>query len=288
MRFASAVTALALSSSVAWAGPAPDAPSPAQPAPADPTAEPTAAPTPSPATAPAPSPSSDAWLPGTDDTVHYGIDIRLRSVHVPTQLLNLFLEKAADGASNFGYGIDLIRLRGELELAIGIEHEQVTVGEGVWINKGDTVPGDDPDYVVVGKDAQDGGLGWTTIDFTFINHKTINKYVQFRYGAGAGIGIINGALDHYNVRCAGGATNANPTPACTPMNLGGQAQYTDPNGNIISTATQYKYTSIPPVFPVIDALVGFQFHPFDKVVVDLEAGLHTLPYFGANVGYFFN
>jgi hypothetical protein len=157
----------------------------------------------------------------------------------------------------------------------------------VWINSGDTVPQDDPDYVVTGKNAQDSGLGWTTIDFTFINHKRINKYVSFRYGAGAGIGIINGALDHYNVRCAAGATNANPEPACTPQVLGGQAQVTDPNGNIINTNTQYKY-DIPPVFPVIDVVIGFQFHPYDKILVDVEGGLHTLPYFGANIGYMFN
>lgn len=275
MRFASALitVTLALSALVgsAWAGPALDddqkAAQPAQPA-----AEPAAGSTPT----------------GDADAVHYGFDIRLRSVHVPTGLLELFVQHAADGASNLGYGIDIVRRRGDLELAIGIEHEQVTVGEGVWINKGDTVPQDDPDYVLSPADSQDGGLGWTTIDFTFINHKTINKYVQFRYGAGAGLGIINGALDHYNIRCAGGATNAMPEPGCTPPRFGGQGQYTDPNGNIIGTATQYKYTSIPPVFPVIDALVGFQFHPFDKAVINLEAGIHTLPYFGISMGYFVN
>jgi hypothetical protein len=270
MRFASAVIAFAFVSSTAWADgqstatdPTPDAS--AQPA--------TSVPTPAGVVA--------------DDAIHYGVDIRLRSMHVPTGLLNLFITHAADGASNFGYGIDVIRRHGNLELAIGLEHEQITVGQGVWINSGDTVPQDDPDYVVIGKDAQDGGLGWTTIDFTFVNHLVINKYVSFRYGAGAGIGIINGALDHYNVRCAGTATNASPEPGCTPTILGGQASVTDPNGNIISTNTQYKY-SIPPVFPVIDAIVGFQFHPIDKMLVDLELGLHTLPYIGANIGYMFN
>jgi hypothetical protein len=270
MRFASAVLALALVSSTSWAGPALDDDPSKSAAPAAP--------------APAAAPSDGT---ANDNDVHYGIDIRLRSMHVPTGLIQLFVTRASDGASNFGYGIDLIRRRGDLELAIGLEHEQITVGTGVWINSGDTVPQDDPDYVVTNSSAQDGGLGWTTIDFTFINHKVINKYVSFRYGAGAGIGIINGALDHYNVRCAGNASNAMPEPGCTPNVLGGGAQITDPNGNIISTNTQYKY-DIPPVFPVIDVVVGFQFHPFDKVIVDVEGGLHTLPYFGANVGYMFN
>jgi hypothetical protein len=277
MRFASAVTALALASSTAWAGPALDDQSNTTPAPAP-------APTTS---APATSFESGGGTLANDDDIHYGVDIRLRSMHVPTGLLQLFVTRAADGASNFGYGIDVIRRHGDLELAIGLEHEQITVGTGVWINSGDTVPGDDPDYVVTNSSAQDGGLGWTTIDFTFINHHPFNKYIALRYGAGAGIGIINGALDHYNVRCAAGATNAMPEPACTPTYLGGQAQVTDPNGNIIGTNTQYKY-DIPPVFPVIDALIGVQIHPIDKMLIDLELGIHTLPYLGANIGYMFN
>jgi hypothetical protein len=275
MRFASAVIAFALVSSTAWAGPALDDSTPASSGSASTDAM---------ATPAAPPPSAGTGV-SADDDIHYGVDIRLRSMYVPTWLLNAFLTRAF-GANNFGYGIDVIRRHGDLELAIGLEHEQITVGQGVWINSGDTVPQDDPDYVVTGKDAQDSGLGWTTIDFTFINHKTINKYVSFRYGAGAGIGIINGALDHYNVHCNGG-TNSMPEPGCVPTYLGGQGQVTDPNGNAIGTNTQYKY-DIPPVFPVIDVVIGFQFHPIDKMIIDIEGGLHTLPYFGANVGYMFN
>jgi hypothetical protein len=269
MRFASAVLALALVSSPSWAGPALDDDS-------SKSATPAATPTPV-------SVTSGVVV---DDEIHYGIDIRLRSMHVPTGLLGLFVTRVPDGASNFGYGIDLIRRHGDLELAIGLEHEQVTVGTGVWINSGDTVPADDPDYVVTNSSAQDSGLGWTTIDFTFITHHAFNKYIALRYGAGAGIGIINGALDHYNVRCNGG-TNAMPEPGCLPKPLGGLGDVTDPNGNIITTNTQYKY-DIPPVFPVIDVVLGVQIHPIDKVIIDIEGGLHTLPYFGANIGYMFN
>jgi hypothetical protein len=218
--------------------------------------------------------------------VEYGIDIRARSIFVPKAELQLFLNRAAGSVQDYGIGADFVRRRGNNELQIGVEFENVQPAEGVYINKGDTVPVNSVDYIL--SPAESGAnFGWFTIDFTFFHHAPINKYVSFRYGAGAGIGIINGALDHYNVRCAAGATNANPEPACTPQILGGQAQITDPNGNIISTNTQYKY-SIPPVFPVIDAIVGFQFHPIDKMLVDLELGLHTLPYIGANIGYMFN
>ena len=283
MRFASVLAALALvlaaHSAAAWAGPALDDPAQGSASTGDATSS-DGSQVIGPAT-PAAGPAA------SDNDVHYGVDLRFRGAFVPKSILQLFVTRAAGGASNFGYGLDVIRRRGNLELAIGIEHEQVTVGQGVWIQKNQTVPGDDPDYVLSPQNSQDGGLGWTTLEFTFVNHVPITKWVAFRYGAGAGLGIINGALDHYNVQCAAGATNANPEPACTPARFGGQAQYTDPNGNIIATATQYKY-NIPPVFPVVDALVGFQFHPFDKAIINIEGGLHTLPYFGVGIGYFFN
>ncbi|HEY0255105.1 MAG TPA: hypothetical protein VGC41_26440, partial [Kofleriaceae bacterium] len=126
-----------------------------------------------------------------EDRVDYGVDLRFRGVFVPKGLLQLFVDKAADGAANFGYGIDFVRRKGNLELQLGFEHEQITVGEGVWINKGDNVAGgDEADYVLGPNKSPDGGLGWYTIEFTFINHVPINKYVSFRYGGGAGLGIL--------------------------------------------------------------------------------------------------
>ena len=240
--------------------------------------------------APAPTESSSSEAPPPPplpaaDKLDYGIDIRFRQVYVPKALLGLFVERSAGGASNTGVGVDFIRRRGNLELQLGFEYEHVNVGEGVWINKGDDVAnGDDPDYIL-SPDHSGNQFGWFTIEFTFMNHVPINKYVSFRYGGGAGLGILTGELDHYNIHCAAGATNSNPEPACLPRTYpGGQGMFTDPNGNIISGATQYKY-DIPPVFPVINAIIGFQFKPVDRMVINLETGIRTLPFIGLSVGY---
>jgi hypothetical protein len=48
-----------------------------------------------------------------------------------------------------------------------------------------------------------------------------------------------------------------------------------------------KY-DLPPVFPVINGIIGFQFHPMDKMVINLEGGIRTLPFIGLSVGYFIN
>jgi len=41
------------------------------------------------------------------------------------------------------------------------------------------------------------------------------------------------------------------------------------------------------VFPVVTAIIGVQIKPVDKMVVNIEAGIRTAPFFGTTIGYFF-
>lgn len=232
-------------------------------------------------------PSAAPGATPDDQKVEYGFDIRLRSVHVPKSILELFLDRAAGGASNTGIGVDLVRRRGTVELQLGFEFEHLTVGEGVWINKGDNVAaGDEADYVLSPDNAPgNSSLGWFTVEFTFLNHAVINKYVSVRYGGGAGLGILTGDLYHYDVIC-NGATNSNPDPGCKPgagfdtTKFGGAGT---PGDNGSGRARAYD---LPPVFPVINAIIGVQFKPTDKSVINLEGGIRTAPFIGLSAGYF--
>lgn len=250
----------------AWAGPALD----------DASAQPSAAAT---------DPSVAANPPADPaNTVEYGFGVRLRSVHVPKSVLELFIDRSAGGASNGGFGVELIRRRGTVELQLGFEFEHLTVGEGVWINKGDNVAaGDEADFVLSPDHAPDGSqLGWFTIDFTFLNHAVINKYVSVRYGGGAGLGIITGGLYRYNVICSN-ATNNSPTPGCVPSTSQFGGQGVDSDGQNFNTPQKYD---LPPVFPVVNGIIGVQFKPIDKLTINIEGGIRTLPFFGISAAYF--
>jgi len=214
------------------------------------------------------------------DDVEYGVGLRLRSVWVPKAILELFLVRA-EGAQNIGYGVDLTRRRGTSELQLGFEYERINVGEGVWINKNDNVAtGSEADYVLSPKHSGHQ-LGWFTVEFTFINHTEINKTLSVRYGGGLGVGVILGELDHYNIVC-NGATNSNPEPGCVPTRFGGTADYSpDPGGE-----TQVAY-NLPPVFPVVNAILGLQIKPSDKLTINIEGGIRTLPFVGVSSSYFF-
>lgn len=222
-------------------------------------------------------PSTTPAPPADPNAPQYGIAIRLRNARVPQGVLELFVERAAEGASNFGYGIEFIRKKGNVELQLGFEYEKLTVGEGVWIERGTSVPQDQADYVLSPEHAPDGeALGWFTIEFTFMNHAPINKNLAFRYGGGAGLGILTGGLYRYDVTCTAGSSNNNPEPGCVPTQRGGAGIGSGP----------VKY-DLPPVFPVVNAIIGLQIKPIDKLVVNLEGGIRTVPFFGTSIGYFF-
>jgi hypothetical protein len=263
MRFATSLTLLALLTGPAWGQAALDE-----------------AGTPVRTTDPAAAPDTTPEV-GTPN-VEWGADLRLRRVYVPKGMIELFVERAAGGVANTGIGIDLVRRRGNTELQLGFEFEHVQPGEGVWIASGeDVAQGNEADYMLSpersGKD-----LGWFTVEFTFLNHAPIGKYLAVRYGGGAGLGVLTGGLQKYDVPC-NGATNTNPEPGCVPVGL------TSPSG-AMGTATMARGPNdydLPPVFPVVNAIIGLQIRPTPKAVVNVEGGIRTIPFFGMSAGYFF-
>jgi hypothetical protein len=229
----------------------------------------------------APSPVPEPPL-SEEAPVEYGVGVRLRSVWVPKAVLELFVERSAGGAHNYGFGVDLTRRRGTTELQVGLEYERVNVGQGVWINKGDNVapPTNDEADFVLGPDASDHQLAWFTVEFTFLNHAEINKYLSVRYGGGIGLGIIIGELDHYNIRCTD-ATNSAPEPGCVPPRFGGTGTYAEDN---VETLVAYD---LPPVFPVVNAIIGLQVKPTPQMTINIEGGIRTLPFIGVSSSFFF-
>lgn len=254
MRSATSLTLLALSAGTAWAQAA-----------LDDEGKPVAT------TDPAASPTTlEAAAP-----VEYGVELRLRRVFVPNGLLELFVERAAGGAANTGFGLDLVRRRGDVELLLGIEYEKITVGEGAWVEKGtDPSRGDEVDYIL--GPGRGSNFGWLTLELTFAGHKKLHDKVAFRYGLGAGVGILTGELLKYDVLCGAGASNQNLEP-CRPQALGGAGQDAD------GLPAAYK---LPPAFPVVNGILGVQVRPTRKTVVNVEGGIRTVPFVGISFGYF--
>ena len=190
-----------------------------------------------------------------------GAGLRVRSVHVPQGLIELFVERAAGGSSEVGFGLEVARRKGNFEVQFGLEYDKIHIDTGLWIDKGDMLPQDEPDYV------EFENFGWITAEVTFLNHTEITKQFAIRYGGGAGIGIIRGEVRRTDYRCqSADLETCSESPAAENIR---------------------EPYDIPPVMLVVNAIIGVQIRPIDKVFINIEGGLRTLPFFGATAGYYF-
>jgi hypothetical protein len=218
--------------------------------------------------------------------VEYGVGVRLRNVRIPQGELELFMERTPGGTSNVGFGVDLTRRRGTVELQLGFEFEHITPPEGVYVENGKHVErGDAADYIL-GPGRADSSLGWFTIEFTFLNHAALAKHLWLRYGGGFGLGLITGSLKRIDMLCAAGSTNSNPEPGCDPPGIrnGTGTPAPDDPGQTPGVPVSYD---LPPVFPVVNAIIGLQYQPTPKSTVNVEMGIRTILFFGLSGSYFF-
>ncbi|HWN71080.1 MAG TPA: hypothetical protein VNM90_25730 [Haliangium sp.] len=197
------------------------------------------------------------------DDAKIGLGVRMRYVHVPSQAIELFVERSGGSGSHPGFGVEFIREKGDMAFTVGLEYESIAPRDGVYIDKGDTIPEDPVDYV----EFED--FTWVTLDFSFIGQQRLGTdFLALRYGAGLGIGYIMGDMLRTDYLCSN-----DQVESCSkdPAAVDDQAPEED----------------IPPVFPVLNVLVGLQLRPFDNVAINIDGGIRTVPFVGTSVSLLF-
>lgn len=192
----------------------------------------------------------------------YGIGIRARRMFLPQSVIELFVEQApGGGVENNGLGIELIRQRGNMILTIGVEYDRLNATDGIYIDKGDAIPADPVDFV------RFNDFHWIAADVNFLwTTNLIGEILSLRYGAGLGIGMLRGSIEQSDYICAG-----TQVETCVP----------DPAG------LQNVPADLPPVFPVINAVLGLQVRPIKTIAITLEGGIRTAPFVGSTVAVMF-
>ncbi len=196
----------------------------------------------------------------------YGVGLRLRYVTIPKFIIEQFFEEVTAGISSPGVGIDFVRRKGNFELTVGIEYESLNGTDGFWLEKGDdgVTPGETPDFV------EFNGFGWVTLDANFVFHKPLgNSKFSLRYGGGFGLGLMLGEV-------------LQTDSVCTSRDINGGGCMKDPNAQQANDPAD-----IPPVFPVVNVLLGAQFRPTPQVVINAEFGIRTAPFIGLSGQYMF-
>ena len=194
-------------------------------------------------------------------SVRYGVGVRARFLYVPKPVIELFVESAPSNFSQPGFGVEFTRKSGAFEIALGLEYAKLAMKDGIWIARNERIPQDGVDLV------EFDGFSWLAAEVNFVWHTAITNRLFFRYGTGLGIGVRRGAVLRTDYLCSGTTINS-----CDP----------DPAAENIRARNK----GIPPVLPILNAIVGLQLWPTDALAVNFETGFHTTLYGGITVSYF--
>ena len=218
--------------------------------------------------------AADAQDPGaagdvrSEEVSDYGLGFRGGLVLVPQGFYEAFVERASSRTQQAGFGVDLVRRRGDFEVAFGVGYDQLSPDDGLWLEDGDAPP-EDPPYLMEFDD-----LAWLTVGPAFTWHTPLgdSEQVALRYGAGVGLAIMLG--DAYRTSTVCGGESPDLEEDCRPIEEGEDGRYQEP-------------ASIPAVLPLASATLGLQFRLHPGLNLNLEAGLRTTIYAGANFTVFF-
>jgi hypothetical protein len=205
--------------------------------------------------------AGSAWADEKKDDAKLGFGVRMRYIHIPKQAIELFVERSAGSGSHPGIGFELIREKGDMAITLGFEYESIAPRDGIYIEKGDTIPEDAVD------DVEFKDFTWVSADISFIGQqKIVGDVLALRYGAGLGVGYIMGDMLRTDATCL-----SDDVESCQR----------------VPGAPSEPEKDLPPVFPIVNVLMGLQVRPFANVAINIEGGIRTVPFVGTTVAFLF-
>ncbi len=191
--------------------------------------------------------------------IEWGFGGQVRRSHVSAGIQRLFVGDTPGGATQDGIGAQFVRRKGNVDLVIGVGFDRLDGQDGYYSEKDEdpTVAGNVDQYVF-------DNLMWLTVEFTAIGRLPLHKILALRYGAGLGVGIIQGEVRRTDAVC----TSENLQEDCSE----------DPMAEHVNEPME-----LWPVMPVVNLLAGVELRPVKPIAVYVDAGFHTVPYVGAGV-----
>jgi len=195
--------------------------------------------------------------------IEYGVGVRLRSVWIPQwgarplrrprggRRAELRARRRSDPPPRHDRAPARVRVRAHQHRPGCVDQPQRRCREG-----------ERSDYVL-GPDERTGSgkqFGWFTMEFTFLNHAEINRWAVGALRRRPRSGGPDRRARHYNIICGPGATTPCPSRAASAAVPGHRELQ---RGHRDAGEVRPRHA----VFPVVNAILGLQFRPSDRVTI---------------------
>ncbi len=191
--------------------------------------------------------------------VQYGVGLRFRGLFVPRSAFEYFVEVAPSGVAQPEVGLEVIRRKGRFETALALAWAPLSPKDGVWLDE----PDHNPSLV------EFDGFAWLSLDLTGVWAYPFDEYLALRYGMGIGVGVLLGTVRETDYECPDGRIDVR---VCRQS----------PTAEDVR-----KRIDMPPVVPVVNAVLGLRYAPSPQVAFNFDGGLQTAFFAGLSVDIFF-
>jgi hypothetical protein len=219
----------------------------------------------------------------------YSLGAYVRGIFAPNGLFSPFLQSATSMESA-SVGLSFTYHRGRhYDVVTSLDFSFIDVHDGNFLSN-------DHDASLDTHFLQFRNLNFLSADVSIIGHSGITRWLEIRYGAGLGIGVVLG--DVLTTNDFGGCTaqNAGNLAACHPLGVNltsaqreQMLKATESPGALDTADSPHRHVSsdTPPVMGVLNILVGFRFHVQRHLSIDIDSGFRDAIFVGAALHYRF-
>jgi hypothetical protein len=197
-----------------------------------------------------------------EKSADFGVGVSARHLLLTRGLAEIFVEEAPGGTRTRGGSVDFAKRGKKLEFVLSFGYDDLNGSDGYYLETaGDPLVPGSVDFT------EFRSFHVYTIDAVLVGYLELHKKIAIRYGAGLGVAIPRGRILRTDTICTDSDIHFN----CAP----------DPAGE-----QQREEIELPVVLPVINAVVGLQLRPLKTIAINLDIGLHAVPYLGASAMFY--
>ena len=220
----------------------------------------------------------------------HALALRARWVTVPGWSLNAFLDAHTQLNDGWSVGLEYLYRRSGFDVVLSVDYSWLEAASGNFLGRGN-VPATDTHFTRFDK------LSSLSFDASLIGHWNLTSWLEFRLGAGLGIGYVFGNIYQITNNSGCTADNAGDSTKCFPKNVGaietvdsgtidrlnsvacpGDDSSLDTPNKPCTRSTQ-SYPFNPRIVPVLNTMFGFRFKLQDHVYWHLDAGWRLVGFY---------
>jgi hypothetical protein len=227
---------------------------------------------------------------GADEGQRYELGARIRGVWLTSAMIGA-VAQTTSSMSTIAGAVEFVARRKTYDVVTSFDVTFINLQDGNWLGNGRD-PSLDTHWIQFGNFGQ---LSFVSVDVSIIGHTPITRWLEFRYGAGVGLGGLVGDIHMINNGHQCTQANFRDPSQCYPHSSDGSVdirlQQPDTQAKLNATAAPgvvdtadnphwHVTDDKPPIMVVLNVQLGLRFYVQKHLAFDVDLGFRDAIFFG--------